>query len=607
MPEGFLYTEVIGMKLRFKIPLALKLSMTFTLLFLTIMAFVLYSVQQIVSNQFTEQYYRDVRFAVMSLQRDLSIRREIISSHLRQLAVKMQEDNDFRLYIQVLEEYSQPYIIDYAPEYMATMGLHALQIMDDRGVVLSSGHFRNAFGKDAGRMVSLLRGEGTNPALSWFQRPDRNILCLTSIDSVRIGTRKYFLIGGTEFTVEFISGLKHKSGDHIVLALPGPVIISSDTLFASESMRELLQEYGKNEAVSGEEIGENYTFETFRIPLITESAKQHADLIYLYPTHELIALIANLNKRLIILAGIGVIITVLLSIWRSYSVTGPLQQLAAVAENISLDQPDDTFSIHSRDEVGVLNNALKNMLGRLRKSSLDLAAAEQKAAFADVARKVNHDIKNGFIPIRNVMQHWSEVAQNDPEELASVFNERKETVIDSLAYLENLAREYSRIRPPRGASPIDVNKLVQGLILNYIPENGQKIRINTHPAPNPIFVLGDELQIRRAFDNVLRNAIEAVGLGGTINVSIREEKNQVVVTVQDTGEGIPEEVRQKLFMTSVTTKEDGTGIGLMNVKHICDQYGGKVYLESMEGAGTTVTLTFPIVKKRNNTENSEEN
>jgi signal transduction histidine kinase/Na+-transporting methylmalonyl-CoA/oxaloacetate decarboxylase gamma subunit len=594
--------EVAGMKSRLKIPLALKLSMTFALLFLSIMALVLYSVQQIISIQFTEQYYRDARFAVQSLQRDLQMRREIITSHLRQLAVKIEDDNDFRLYVHVLEDYAQPLIVDYAPEYMPTMGLHALHIIDDRGVVLSSGHFRNAFGKETGQLINQLRAEGKNPTLGWFQQPDRNVLCLTAMDSVRIGTKKYFLVGGTEFTDETLARMKYKERDYIVLSLSGSTVISSDTLPEGSFLGDQLHEQEENPEGYAGWLAENFTFESFQLALLSETDRQVATISYLHPKDELIMLIANLNIRLIMIAGIGIIVIVLSSVWRSYSITGPLQRLAAVAENISLDQAEDTFSIKSRDEVGVLNNALKDMVGRLRKSSLDLAEAEQKAAFADLARKVNHDIKNGFIPIRNVMRHWSEVAHNDPSQLPRVFNERKETVSDSITYLENLAREYSRIRQPRGTKPLEMNSLVNDLIRNYTVGNGQNLKISVDPAPKSMYILGEAIHIRRALDNVLRNAIDSIEGDGIVAVSIREAKGSVIIAIRDTGTGISEEVQEKLFITSITTKADGTGIGLMNVKNICEQYGGSVHIESTEGEGTTVTLTFPTTSHENKTE-----
>ncbi len=582
------------MKRRFRIPLALKLSTTFALLFMTIVVLILYSVQQIVTHQFTERYYRDVGFAVESLDNKLSSRRDLIRAHLRQLAVKISGDNDFRLYVNVLEEYSHPTVVDYAPEYMPTMRLDVLKITTNRGVVLSSGHFRNSFGKDAGSLIRGLRSAGAGPVLYRYQIPAGSLLCLSAIDSVRIGAQYYYLIGGLELNNEYLAGLRYRENDRLMLHSGGTIMLEAGSEPGDEILRALISDQETvPDTGAAATFADEYTFANIPLAVITGRGIRDASLTYLHSRHELIELIDSLNKRIIMIGVLGITVTVLLSFWRSYSVTGPLQKLAAVAENISLLENDDPFVIRSRDEVGILNNALQDMVRRLRKSGMDLAAAEQKAAFADLARKVNHDIKNGFIPIRNVMQHWAEAAESDPEELLRVFNERKSTVMESLEYLGELAREYSRIRRQSDVHPVNLNALIEGLTKTYTDGTPGGIDIATElPSPDAC-ILADELQIRRALDNLLRNAVESLATGGNITVRMFTGSGAVKIEISDTGTGISPSIQEKLFLASVTTKSAGTGIGLLNVKHICEMYGGTITLVSEEGKGTDVFLSFP--------------
>jgi signal transduction histidine kinase len=216
---------------------------------------------------------------------------------------------------------------------------------------------------------------------------------------------------------------------------------------------------------------------------------------------------------------------------------------------------------------------------------MELAKAEKEAALAEITRQINHDIKNGFIPIRRVMQHWMEVAENESEKLIQVFNERKMTVLESLDYLENLVRSYSRLRPNVVLSAVKVNQVVLDLLRNYQDPPHRRIQFQTQLDPSEPCVQADTLQLRRAFENILCNAIEAINDDGTIFVSTKVKDNLVLITWNDTGAGIPENIRQQLFYEQVTTKSDGSGLGLINAKRIIEDFGGTIAIESEVGRG----------------------
>ena len=93
------------------------------------------------------------------------------------------------------------------------------------------------------------------------------------------------------------------------------------------------------------------------------------------------------------------------------------------------------------------------MTARLRTSAARLRDAERRAAMGDLARQVNHDIKNGLVPIRNVLRHLDEVARHEPEPLAAMFAERRGTLESSVSYLETLARNYARLSPAATPGP----------------------------------------------------------------------------------------------------------------------------------------------------------
>jgi len=104
----------------------------------------------------------------------------------------------------------------------------------------------------------------------------------------------------------------------------------------------------------------------------------------------------------------------------------------------------------------------------------------------------------------------------------------------------------------------------------------------------------DETKVKRAFYNLAKNAKEAMPEGGTLTIGADEQGGEVVFRFSDTGQGIPPEIRGKLFQSFVTFgKEDGTGLGLAQVKSFADQHKGQIDVESQVGKGTTFTLTIP--------------
>src|SRR4029078_5170966 len=119
---------------------------------------------------------------------------------------------------------------------------------------------------------------------------------------------------------------------------------------------------------------------------------------------------------------------------------------------LDLDPPDVDFD-PGTDEVGRLSRLLGDLAARLRTSTARVREAERRAPVGELARQVNHDIKNGLIPLRNVMRHLAQVERDEPGALPAVFAERRGTVDSKPAYLETLAPNYHALAPPLAPRP----------------------------------------------------------------------------------------------------------------------------------------------------------
>ena len=112
-------------------------------------------------------------------------------------------------------------------------------------------------------------------------------------------------------------------------------------------------------------------------------------------------------------------------------------------------------------------------------------------------------------------------------------------------------------------------------------------------------LLLDSDQLKQAFFNLLKNAYQALpGSGGEVHLNSRSTEYEVIVSIQDNGSGISPEIMGSLFEPFRSSRQSGTGLGLLIVRRIVREHGGEIKVESEEGKGTTVQLYFPLVEKR---------
>src|SRR5437867_5539056 len=123
----------------------------------------------------------------------------------------------------------------------------------------------------------------------------------------------------------------------------------------------------------------------------------------------------------LIALGLTLALALVVAAWLSSRVSRPLRDLARKTSEIDLDRLDQSFESDRPDEIGALSRLLGAMTERLRVGSARLREVERRAAVGDLARQVNHDIKNGLAPIRNVLRHLSQVGRQDPQLLPAVF------------------------------------------------------------------------------------------------------------------------------------------------------------------------------------------
>jgi signal transduction histidine kinase len=165
--------------------------------------------------------------------------------------------------------------------------------------------------------------------------------------------------------------------------------------------------------------------------------------------------------------------------------------------------------------------------------------------------------------------------------------------------LGRIARTIERMRdfyrPPRGElAPCDLNRLIEEtLAITSLNTRHTAIQLIFTPADELPPVIGNADQLRQVLLNLLLNAVDAMPDGGTLTVRSIAGSTVALLEVQDSGVGIPPDIRAHLFEPFFTTKPTGTGLGLSICAHIVTQHGGQIELESSPGQGTTFRVALP--------------
>ncbi|MDP6525347.1 MAG: response regulator [Kiritimatiellia bacterium] len=258
-------------------------------------------------------------------------------------------------------------------------------------------------------------------------------------------------------------------------------------------------------------------------------------------------------------------------------------------------------------ELQTSNERLQSAMQEIKDTQQKVIRQERLNALGQMASGIAHDFNNVLMPILGLssfMVSHPETLDNKQDALASITNIR-DAATDAREIVRRLREFYKPGEEPE-LVPNDLAKLVHQTI--HLTEPAWKVQTEAeerhvqveaviHDPPIPE-VQVDESQIRETLTNLILNAVDAMPDGGSITVSLRTEGEMVLLTVSDTGEGMPEEVLKRCREPFFTTKgEHGTGLGLAMCHGIVQRHRGTLKIESEQGSGTAVTISLPKCKE----------
>jgi two-component system nitrogen regulation sensor histidine kinase NtrY len=216
----------------------------------------------------------------------------------------------------------------------------------------------------------------------------------------------------------------------------------------------------------------------------------------------------------------------------------------------------------------------------------DLVTAQRTSAWADVARRIAHEIKNPLTPIQLSAERLRRKYASTIKEDGGVFQQCTDTIVRQVDDIKRMVDEFSRFaRMPKPVmAQEDVADAVRQVVFLQRVGNPD-IDIDVEIAEDPMPARFDRRLISQALTNIIKNATEAINavpppeLGrGRIRVWAGREGGDIVIDVVDNGIGLPKENRRRLLEPYVTTREKGTGLGLAIVGRILEEHGGRIEL-----------------------------
>ena len=305
------------------------------------------------------------------------------------------------------------------------------------------------------------------------------------------------------------------------------------------------------------------------------------------------AILAMIALALLTL-GVGVLVSI-----HTRRILAPLARVTERAQSVARGDLTPRDVVASDDEIGQLAAAFERMVGAVARAQSRAVSNERLAAIGKMAAHVTHEIRNPLSSIGlniELLEEELATAQVPGESRALL-----QAITREVERLEHLSEEYLRVArlPSPRMEADDVAGAVREIVDFARPEMeraGCQVSLHVDAALPP--ALYDESQIRQALLNLLRNAREAMPDGGAIDVYVKPEGMSVVVSVEDRGGGIPDDIRARVFDPFFSTKGEGTGLGLAITRQIVEAHGGTVTCDAREGGGTRFRIALPIAPSR---------
>lgn len=339
----------------------------------------------------------------------------------------------------------------------------------------------------------------------------------------------------------------------------------------------------------------DYSFHTLTIPYVLGQTHLLISLPFPLEQQEISEATEDLIEFLFFISVFFVAVVLFFARGIGGTIVTPIKNLLDGTKKVSLGNLEIAIEHKPRDEMKTLIDGFNTMVRNLKKHQQELAEMSKKVAWAEMARKVAHEIKNPLTPIQLSAEHIIKVYEDKPEDLDRILKESASYIIKEVENLRKIAQEFLEFskETPLHKEQIDLKEIIQETVDPYKKILSDRIRFKEIYVGKNFSLKGDSSRLKIAIRNILTNAIEAIKNRGEIKIKASKDKMRIRLEITDTGVGIRRGLVKKIFDPYFSTKDVGTGLGLPIAKNIIESHGGTIRASSQENKGTTILIILP--------------
>ena len=490
---------------------------------------------------------------------------------------------------------------------------HQLDFLDfvgTDGSIISSAEWSARFGY---KMEWVTQKEDWATRGSFLMKLDTQegpALALMAVATVRVGDKDLYVVGGERLGKEFLASLVLPSNMRALLYLnlvpkfePANLIDSAGPVNEAERFEPVIERERTQPVVQTAKIDWTFDAASAEIFHVIPQLGRQNELLGVLLIGDSQRSVVTLERHILWLAvgvaAIGILFGLMLSWWVAARVTRPVQKLAAGAREVSEGNWNTRVVVRGRDEVGQLAQSFNQMTQQLVDQRERLIQAERVAAWREVARRLAHELKNPLFPLQTTVENLQRASSQNPEQFEEVFRESTGILLSEIENLKAIVGRFSDFAkmPQPELGPVDLNTIVRNVEklfeAQFSAVGRPPITPELHLAEGLPTIQADATLLRRAVENLILNAMDAMPAGGVLMLRTTNGDGDVHLEVSDTGTGLTPEETERIFTPYYTTKQHGTGLGLAIVQAIVADHGGRISVESETGVGTAFHVELP--------------
>ncbi len=320
-------------------------------------------------------------------------------------------------------------------------------------------------------------------------------------------------------------------------------------------------------------------------------------LPYFSNEHDLAVRLGQFLNTLVNVYALVMVAIGFFAVFMANQITFPLTIIQKSLRQTKIGSKNEPILWNRNDEIGSLIREYNEMIGALEESAGRLARSERETAWKEMAKQVAHEIKNPLTPLKLGVQLLDKSWREKDPHFAKKFEKFSKSFIEQIESLAHIANEFSNFAkmPETSLEAVRLREVIDRSIEVFNKIGHVTITLEDAMGYENM-VKGDKDQLMRCFNNLIKNAIEAVpeNRPGAIRILVEQREGRAKIEISDNGKGIPDGLRDRIFNPNFTTKSSGTGLGLAFVKQAIENMGGSISFVTAPDKGTTFYITLPL-------------